>query len=83
MAFQYSITAVGAMMMQSALNILGELQCKDKRPGQMDTLGNTGICGVGYHDGDVLCTEYGGRQRFSESDRDFEVQHGWDLHTQL
>ena len=39
--------------------------CGDCRiySGQQDrTAGDTGICGVGYHDGDVLCTEYGGRK---------------------
>lgn len=62
MAFQYSITAIGAMMMQSSLNILGSVAIAGLRQPARSSSCNTGVCGAGNDDGNLLCPEYGGRK---------------------
>ena len=57
MAFQYSITAIGTIVVQSCLNILGSTAAAGFAAASKIEL----RC-AWYNDGDLLCTEYGGRE---------------------
>ena len=58
MALQYSITAIGTMMVQSALNILGSTLVAAFTSASCDT----GICSDGNHDGNLRSAEYRSRK---------------------
>ena len=59
MALQYSITAIGTMMVQTSLNLLGSGLGGRVYGGKQDRTGcDTGVCGAWHDNGNVLCTEY-------------------------
>ena len=63
MAFQYSITAIGTIVVQSCLNILGSTAAAGFAAARQDRAGvYAGLRCAWYNDGDLLCTEYGGRE---------------------
>ena len=62
MALQYSITAIGTMMVQSSLNILGStLVAAVHRSREDRAAGDPGLCGHGNDHGDLRRPEYGSR----------------------
>ena len=68
MAFQYSITAIGAMMMLVFSEYPGfRGDCRIYGGQQDRAAGNTGVCGAGNDDGNLLCPEYGGRKDSQDS----------------
>ncbi len=62
MAFQFSITAIGTIVVQSALNMLGSVACCRILGCQQDRAGGyPGLCGPWNRHGDLLCPERRGR----------------------
>ena len=60
MALQYSITAIGTMMVQSAFEPAPDpFQWRPLRR-EIERIVTPGVCGAWNGDGNLLCPEYGG-----------------------
>lgn len=70
MALQYSITAIGTMMVQSALNMLGSIAVAAfTAANKIENLLTQGFCGPRCDDGYLLCPEYGRGQTGPDPER--------------
>ena len=78
MALQYSITAIGTMMVQSSLNLLGSMSVAAyTAANKIEQIGTQAYVALGTTMATILCSRNGGQDRLRESARDSEVRPLW------